>query len=29
MSHYGLVTMEKHERHLRPISNAERYLISA
>lgn len=29
MSRYGLVTMEKHERYLRPIANAERYLISA
>ena len=29
MSRYGLVTMEKHQRHLRPIASAERYLISA
>lgn len=29
MSRYGLVTMQKHERQLRPLANAERYLISA
>jgi predicted transcriptional regulator len=29
MSRYGLVRMEKHDRCLRPVAQAERYLISA
>ncbi len=29
MAHYGLVTMEKNDRTMRPIANAERYQIMA
>ena len=29
MSRYGWVRMEKHDRCLRPVAQAERYLISA